>query len=269
MGGAIVEAPEVCVRHVSKSFPSRDGVVEALKDVSFDVGRGEFVSIVGPSGCGKSTLLRIIADLLPPSEGSVSVRGRSPAEARRNVEFGMVFQDSALLPWLTVLDNVCMPMRIIKSGQHPDDYKARALELLELVGLAGFERAYPAQLSGGMKQRVSIVRALLYQPSIILMDEPFGALDEFTRDRLNIELLKAWQRTGTTVIFVTHNIFEALFLSDRVVVMCSRPGTVIHTIEVPFGRPRKFEVKQDINFIRMGAQIRESLGGNVDDSHLH
>ncbi|MEW5865585.1 MAG: ABC transporter ATP-binding protein [Bacillota bacterium] len=263
-----METPEVSIRHVSKSFAARDGVVEALKDVSFDVGRGEFVSIVGPSGCGKSTLLRIIADLLPPSEGMVSVRGRSPAEARRNVEFGMVFQDAALLPWLTVLDNVCLPLRIIRSGQRPGDCKARALELLELVGLAGFERAYPAQLSGGMKQRVSIVRALLYQPSIILMDEPFGALDEFTRDRLNVELLKVWQRTGTTVIFVTHNIFEALFLSDRVVVMCSRPGTVIQTIDVPFGRPRRFEVKQDMDFVRIGSQIRESLGGNVDDSYL-
>ena len=235
--------------------------VTALEDVSFEIGDREFVAFVGPSGCGKSTLLRIIAGLLEPTSGCVTVRGKAPTAARRDVEFGFVFQNPVLFPWLRVLGNVLLPDRIL-GGRNPlaaPDPEAHARGLLRDVGLEGFENYYPEQISGGMQQRVALARALSYGPSTLLMDEPFGALDEFTRDNLNIQLLDVWQQTRSTVLFVTHSLAEAIFLSDRVVVLGPRPGRVVRIADVPFGRPRELGIRYRPDFAALNGELRELL----------
>ena len=235
--------------------------ITALEDVGFEIDDGEFVAIVGPSGCGKSTLLRIIAGLLEPTAGSVTVRGKAPSEARRDVEFGFVFQSPVLFPWLRVLGNVLLPDRILgkRNPLAVADAEAHARGLLRDVGLAGFEEYYPEQISGGMQQRVALARALSYGASTLLMDEPFGALDEFTRDNLNIQLLEVWQQTRSTVLFVTHSLQEAIFLSDRVVVLGPRPGSVIRIADVPFGRPRELSIRYRPEFAALNGELRELL----------
>jgi NitT/TauT family transport system ATP-binding protein len=198
--------------------------VAVLQDFDLDVPEGEFLTIIGPSGCGKSTFLRAVADLLPPLRGSLAVLGGSPAEARRRRDVSFVFQDSTLLPWRTALQNVTLPDDVGRAPLRPD--APSAMDLLELMGLNGMEARYPAQLSGGQRQRVAIARALISRPRILLMDEPFGALDEITRDRLNDELLKLWRQTGTTILFVTHSIMEAVYLGERVMVLAANPGRI-------------------------------------------
>ena len=235
--------------------------VTALQNVGFEIADGEFVALVGPSGCGKSTLLRIIAGLQEPTDGSVTVRGKTPAEARRDVEFGFVFQSPVLFPWLRVLGNVLLPHRILgrRNPLAVEDPEAHARSLLRDVGLEGFENHYPEQISGGMQQRVALARALGYGPSTLLMDEPFGALDEFTRDNLNLQLLEVWRQTGSTVLFVTHSLTEAIFLSDRVVVLGPRPGRVIKVADVPFERPRELGIRYRPDFAALNGELRELL----------
>jgi NitT/TauT family transport system ATP-binding protein len=230
----------VDVRDVVKEFELRDGVLRALDGVSFSVADGEFVSIIGPSGCGKSTILRLLADIYQPSSGSVTISGAPPREARRRRELGVVFQDPTLFPWRDVLGNVLLPLKV--TGTLNADTKANAAAMLDLVGLSGFERARPDQLSGGMRQRVAIARALVLRPKVLLLDEPFGALDEITRQRMNSELLRIWAQSNTTAVLITHSLAEAVFLSDRVLVMSNRPGRIIRTIEVDLPRPRLIEM---------------------------
>jgi NitT/TauT family transport system ATP-binding protein len=220
---------------VSKVYASRDGEpIEALKNIGLEIGDGEFVTIVGPSGCGKSTLLKMIVGLLPISSGVLTVDGQPVVGPR--VDVGMVFQEPVLLPWRTVRDNVLFPIQILRRRDR--DYPREADRLLQLVGLAGFERKMPHELSGGMQQRVAICRALIHDPGVLVMDEPFGALDAMTREEMGGELLRIWQERRKTVIFVTHSIREAVWLADRVVVMTARPGTVADVLEVPLPRPR-------------------------------
>jgi NitT/TauT family transport system ATP-binding protein len=230
--------------------------VEALSEVSFEVGLGEFVVLVGPSGCGKSTLLRMIADLDLPTSGRVLVEGSEPREARRGRAFGIVFQDPVLLPWLSVLENVRLPERIAgTAGSGPE----RALGLLRLVGLEGFERANVWELSGGMRQRVAIARALVLRPRLLLLDEPFGALDEITRQRMNVELLRIWTESRTTALLVTHSIPEAAFLADRVMVMTPRPGRIAATIPIALPRPRDVELLKSPAFFVEVAEVTRQL----------
>jgi NitT/TauT family transport system ATP-binding protein len=234
-----------------------DGGVRALQGVDLDVAPGEFVSLIGPSGCGKSTLLRLIGDLLAPSAGSISVNGKSPRQARLSREYGIVFQQPVLYDWRTVAQNVQLPLEVMRAPAI--ERRARADRLLHLVGLSEFADRYPWQLSGGMQQRVSIARALSFQPSLLLMDEPFGALDEMTRERLNRELLGIWSETGTTIIFVTHSIAEAVFLSDRVVVMSPRPGRVEAVITVDLPRPREAETRETEAYFELIGAVRHHL----------
>jgi NitT/TauT family transport system ATP-binding protein len=235
--------------------------VEALRDVGFTVGDGQFVSIIGPSGCGKSTLLKIVADLLPPSSGRVSVFGGDAHTARERRSFGFVFQTPLLFPWRTSLDNVALMLEI--QGLRRTERRERARRFLELVGLSGFEDHHPSDLSGGMQQRVAIARALSFDPRILLMDEPFGALDAITRDRMGFELLRIWQRTGKTVLLVTHSIPEAVLLSDIVVTMTPRPGRVrsIHRIDLP--RPRTQETRLSPGFIDYSRTMLKELEGDA------
>jgi NitT/TauT family transport system ATP-binding protein len=260
-----MEDQGIIIKNVSMEF-NGESVVEALRDISFNIADQEFLGLVGPSGCGKSTLLRLVAGLLEPTEGEIWVYGKSPKKAQQDVEFGFVFQDPVLFPWLKVIDNVRLPEKLLGKrnplrGRKPDEY---AHELLIEVGLEGFENHYPELLSGGMKQRVALARALVYQPSILLMDEPFGALDEFTRDRLNISLLEVWEKIGATVIFVTHSLQEALFLADRVIVLSPRPGRITKVTDVPFGRPREFDIRFDPQFTSLQAELRHLLEVDVD-----
>ncbi len=252
------EMAAVEVEGLSVSFASEAGTVNALSQISLKVARGAFVSLLGPSGCGKSTLLRVVADLLRPSEGQVKVLGDLPGEARRRREFGFVFQDAALLPWRSAIDNVRLPMEVGKFSQHRTTSR-KPEELLELVGLTGFEKALPRQLSGGMRQRVAIARALVANPSVLLMDEPFGALDEIQRDRLNVELLNIWQKTGITILFVTHSIAEAVFLSQKVVVMSPRPGRIREIVDIPLPYPRGLELKDEGRFGQLTGRLRQLL----------
>jgi NitT/TauT family transport system ATP-binding protein len=218
---------------------------------------GEFLSIVGPSGCGKSTLLRIVADLVPPTSGTVEVNGKPARQARRDRDFGIVFQTPVLYEWRSITRNVQLPLELM--GYSAADRKERARQMLELVGLSGFEKHLPWQLSGGMQQRVSIARALSFEPSLLLMDEPFGALDEITRDRMNMELQRIWMETSTSVLFITHSIAEAVFLSDRALVMSSRPGSIDHEVDIPLPRPRTEAIREQDDFFHLSGEIRASL----------
>jgi NitT/TauT family transport system ATP-binding protein len=243
----------IAIRQVSKDFCT----FKALRNVDLDIGSGELVALLGPSGCGKTTLLRVIADLEQISEGTVLVNGVSPHDARLARAYGYVFQAPALFPWRTVLGNVMLPLQI--QGGESAQNRSIALEHLERVGLKGFEGKYPWQLSGGMQQRVSIARALAFEPKILMMDEPFGALDEITRDRLNEQLQQLWQRERRTVVFVTHSIAEAVYLSTRIVVMSPRPGRIVRVIESPLPDERHLGLRDTQAFMDVAHQVREAL----------
>jgi NitT/TauT family transport system ATP-binding protein len=251
----------VTVAGVTKVFnQGRSDEVVALSDVDLVVGDGEFVSLIGPSGCGKSTLLRLIADLIPPTTGTVTVAGQTASAARRKQEYGIAFQQAGLFEWRTVLRNVELPLEL--RGMSRSARKARALEMLDLVGLADFTAHYPAQLSGGMQQRVAIARALAGSPPLLLMDEPFGALDEMTRERLQSELLGICAKTGTSTVFVTHSISEAVFLSQRVVVMSPRPGRITAAIDIDLPS-RDDTVRQSERYFAAVTAVRQALRGGV------
>ena len=237
-------------------------VVEALKDISLKVEEGSFTSLIGPSGCGKSTLLRVAADLVAPTVGRVTIGEGPPADARLQRRIGFVFQEPALLDWRNVLENVALPLEFRRTKRAEREAEAR--RLLCLVGLEGFEKVWPSQLSGGMRQRAAIARALSTSPHVMLMDEPFGALDQITRDRMNLELVRIFEETGITVLFVTHSIREAVFLSDRVAVMTPRPGRITRVIEVDLDRPRTLDVRDGERFgelVRLGGrELEEGYG---------
>ena len=242
---------DIEIKNLSFSY---DSGINIFKNLSLTIQHGEFISIVGPSGCGKSTLIRLIGDLLKPSQGEILVDGQPNSKIRSQGEFSFVFQNSVLLPWRTVEENISLPSEILESKEHYDP-----LELLEIVGLKGKEKMYPHELSGGMQQRVAIARALSFKPSVLLMDEPFSAVDEFTRKILNLELLRIWKETGVTVIFITHSINEAIFLSDRVVVLSSSPSTVKMDYHVPFKRPREESLEESMEFIRSKKCLQKEL----------
>ncbi|MEC8827967.1 MAG: ABC transporter ATP-binding protein [Actinomycetota bacterium] len=242
---------------LAKRFSSKGGDVQALEAVEIEVRQGGFTSIIGPSGCGKSTLLRLFSDLLEPSTGEVSVNGKSPAEARAAREFGVVFQSPNLLPWRTVLRNVTLPLQVM--GVDRSTRNRTAHEMLELVGLEAFSRHHPWQLSGGMQQRVAIARALSTNPSVLLMDEPFGALDEITRDRLNLELMRIWGTLSATILFITHSITEAVFLSSQIAVMSSRPGRITKLIDVDLPYPRNAQTRDMPEFYELVIEVRRAL----------
>ena len=234
--------------------------VTALKDISLDIQTGEFLSLLGPSGCGKSTFLRVVADLIPPTAGSLKVLGVTPEAARLRRDIGFVFQDAALLPWRTALQNVELPLEVARNKtQSTKAARATPRELLELVGLKGSENAFPHELSGGMRQRVSIARALVSDPRILLMDEPFGALDEITRDRLNEELLRLWRELGMTVLFVTHSIYEAAFLGQRVLMLAANPGRVQEIVPVSLPTGRTLAIRETPEFVQLTAHLRRVL----------
>lgn len=247
---------EIMLKNVGMEY---ENGVTALTNVSIDIKKGEFVSLLGPSGCGKTTLLRIIADLLKPTSGEVSVGGETPTEARLKRKYGIVFQSPVLYDWRTIKKNVMLPMEILKVPKAQRE--ERAMQMLELVGLKDFADRYPKQLSGGMQQRVGIARALAIQPEILLMDEPFSALDEFTREKLHEDLLRIWRKTNKTIVFVTHNIAESVFLSDRVCVLSPHPGRLSALIDIDLPRPRTAEIKNTIEFTDYVAKIRGSFEG--------
>jgi NitT/TauT family transport system ATP-binding protein len=252
------DAPALELRDVGMVFAAGGASgVTALEDIDLTVAQGEFVSLIGPSGCGKSTLLRLVADLLQPTSGTVLVNGASPHAARLQRTYGMVFQAATLLEWRRIRANIELPLEIM--GVPKERRRTRALEMLDLVGLADFADHYPWQLSGGMQQRVAIARALAFEPSILLMDEPFGALDEMTRERMQAEVLRLWRETGTTVVFVTHSIPEAVFLSTRVVVMSPRPGRVSEVVDVDLPRTRDDDTREEQRFFALTTQVRDAL----------
>ncbi len=242
---------------VTKTFNVGKRTLTAVEDVTFSVEPGEFVSIIGPSGCGKSTMLKLIAEIYQPTSGNLSVNGRSPRDARLGRELGMVFQDPALFPWRNVLDNVLLPLEI--AGRLNDESRRHSVDLLRLVGLSDFLKARPDQLSGGMRQRVAIARALVLEPKLFLLDEPFGALDEITRKRMNLELLRIWTQTHTSALLITHSLSEAVFLSDRVLVMSPRPGTITDDIRIDLPRPRLLEMHREQRFFELETQISDAL----------
>ena len=257
------EAAVVSLRNVSKAF-GKGGVV-ALQGIDLDVRPREFVSLIGPSGCGKSTLLRVIGDLVQPTEGEVVVNGKSAHQARLDRNYGIVFQDAVLYDWRTVSKNISLPLEML--GWSRRRRADRVRELLDLVELTGFESHHPWQLSGGMQQRVSIARALSFEPALLLMDEPFGALDEMTRERLNAELLRIWDETGSTIVFVTHSISEAVFLSTRVVVMSPRPGRIAGIVDVDLPQPRTGETREQPRFFDLVTAVRDKLrAGTADEA---
>jgi NitT/TauT family transport system ATP-binding protein len=251
----------VAIKNVTKEF--KGGTV-ALEDIDLGIEAGEFISLIGPSGCGKSTLLRIIGDLIEPSTGDVLVNGKPARQARRDHDYGIVFQDAVLYEWRTVAKNIALPLEL--AGWDSNKRTERVAEMLDLVELQGFGDHHPWQLSGGMQQRVSIARALSFDPALLLMDEPFGALDEMTRERLNGELLRIWQASGSTVVFVTHSIAEAVFLSSRVVVMSPRPGRISKVIPIDLPQPRTATTREDPRFFELATEVREALhmGGGHD-----
>ena len=249
------EQPVVQVSGVTKTFAR--GNVTALENIELELGHGEFVSLIGPSGCGKSTLLRVIGDLTPPTAGTVSINGKPARQARNDGDYGIVFQDSVLFDWRTVMKNIALPLEML--GWSRERRKDRVEEMLDLVDLRAFADHHPWQLSGGMQQRVSIARALAFEPALLLMDEPFGALDEMTRERLNLELLSIWEKLGSTVVFVTHSISEAVFLSTRVVVMSPRPGRIAGVVPIDLPFPRTVETREAPRFFELVTQVRELL----------
>jgi NitT/TauT family transport system ATP-binding protein len=239
------------------TFTTNDGPVNALSEVTLDINKGEFVSFIGPSGCGKTTFLRVIADLEQPTSGSIEINGMTPSEARKKRAYGYVFQAPALYPWRTIEKNVALPLEII--GYKEAEKAARVHQTLDLVGLSGFEKKYPWQLSGGMQQRASIARALAFDADLLLMDEPFGALDEIVRDHLNSELLKLWGATQKTIAFVTHSIPEAVYLSTKIIVMSPRPGRVTDIIESTLPSERPLEIRETPEFLAIAHRVREGL----------
>jgi len=255
----------VDIRDLSLIYPTPDHPVVALSEVNLHINRGDFVSFIGPSGCGKTTLMRVIADLEQPTSGTALVNGMTPHEARQARAYGYVFQAPALYPWRSVERNIQLPLEIM--GLSAAERAERAKTYLAMVGLAGFEKKFPWQLSGGMQQRVSIARALSFEPDLLLMDEPFGALDEITRDRLNDELLRLWRQTGKTVIFVTHSISEAVYLSSRIVVMSPRPGRIIEVIDSNLPADRTIDIRETLEFQEIGHKVRDALraGHSYDD----
>jgi NitT/TauT family transport system ATP-binding protein len=250
----------VSLRNVTKQFGQGD--VVALDSIDLELKPGEFVSLIGPSGCGKSTLLRIVGDLIQPSAGEAVVNGKPAHQARLDRDYGIVFQDAVLYDWRTVSKNISLPLEML--GWDRGRRANRVREMIELVDLGGFENHHPWQLSGGMQQRVAIARALSFDPPLLLMDEPFGALDEMTRERLNMELLQIWQRSGGTILFVTHSISEAVFLSTRVVVMSSRPGRITGIVDIDLPQPRTVDTREEPRFFELVTEVRELLrGGGV------
>lgn len=259
--GAAAEPPIVSAVDVQKTYFARHTPVHAVASASLEVARGEFVSLLGPSGCGKSTLLMMIAGLERPTGGSIMLAGAPISAPRRDI--GIIFQDATLLPWKSVLDNVLFPIRILKLPM--EQYRERAHGLLKMVGLSGFEHKKPGELSGGMRQRVAICRALIHDPEILLMDEPFSALDAITRDQMNVALSEILETYRKTVVFVTHSIREAAFLSDRVVVMGGRPSTIILDMKMPFPRPRRFDIEETAEF----SQVCRHLRLTIEAAHGH
>jgi NitT/TauT family transport system ATP-binding protein len=251
----------VSIHKVSKQFK---GGTTALESIDLEIEQGEFVSLIGPSGCGKSTLLRIIGDLIEPSSGELTVNGKSARQARRDHDYGVVFQDAVLYDWRNVAKNIALPLEL--AGWDRERRNKRIDEMLDLVELQGFGEHHPWQLSGGMQQRVAIARALSFDPALLLMDEPFGALDEMTRERLNAELLRIWEASSSTVVFVTHSIAEAVFLSTRVVVMSPRPGRVSRIIPIDLSQPRSAATREEPRFFELATEVREALhmGGDFD-----
>jgi NitT/TauT family transport system ATP-binding protein len=250
-------ASVIDISGLSLTFETADGPVHALSNIGLSVERGEFVSLIGPSGCGKTTLLRVIADLERPSAGKILVNGLTPDEARQRRAYGYVFQSSALYPWRTIAKNVALPLEVM--GVSAAERRERVRKNLDLVNLTGFDRKFPWQLSGGMQQRASIARALSFDPALLLMDEPFGALDEIVRDHLNEQLLQLWAKTQKTVIFVTHSIPEAVFLSTRIVVMSPRPGRIHEVIKSTLPNERTLDIRETPEFLKIAHRVREGL----------
>ncbi len=253
---------------VTKDFPTPQGTVSALSRTDFAIGRGEFVVLLGPSGCGKTTMLRIIAGLLKPSTGVVKVGGNSLWRGDQRddaavADLGVVFQDAELFPWFSIEDNIALPLKL--RGVSKAQRRARARELCELVGIGGFEQRYPRELSGGMRQRAAIARALSYDPDVLLMDEPFGALDAMTRDQMNVELQRIWLATSKTIVLVTHSISEAVYLADRIVLLTTRPGRIDEVKQVEFERPRSLSVQTSGEF----QEIADYLRGRLEHRHAH
>ena len=256
----------VSAKDLGLTFQTADGPVTALTGVNLTVDKGDFVSFIGPSGCGKTTFLRVIADLEKPTSGSITVNGLTPEEARRRRAYGYVFQAAALYPWRTIEKNIALPLEIM--GYSTADQKARIERTLDLVNLTGFGKKYPWQLSGGMQQRASIARALAFDADLLLMDEPFGALDEIVRDHLNEQLLKLWARTNKTICFVTHSIPEAVYLSTKIVVMSPRPGRVTDIIESPLPKERPLGIRETPEFLEIAHRVREGLrAGHSYEEH--
>ncbi len=261
-----IATPVIDIENLSLTFETADGPVHALSNIDLKIGEGDFVSFIGPSGCGKTTLLRVIADLERPTGGSITVNGVSPEQARLARAYGYVFQAAALYPWRSIADNVALPLEIM--GFPAAERAERVRRNLDLVNLSGFENKFPWQLSGGMQQRASIARALSFDPDLLLMDEPFGALDEIVRDHLNEQLLKLWAKTRKTVVFVTHSIPEAVFLSTRIVVLCPRPGRVHDVIESDLPPERTLDIRESPEFLRIAHRVREGLraGHSYEDA---
>lgn len=254
----------ISAQNLDLTFQTNDGPVHALKGVDLDINAGDFVSFIGPSGCGKTTFLRVMADLEQPTGGQITVNGVSPEEARKSRAYGYVFQAAGLYPWRTIGGNVSLPLEIM--GVSKAEQVERVNRVLELVELAGFEKKFPWQLSGGMQQRASIARALSFDADILLMDEPFGALDEIVRDHLNEQLLKLWERTEKTIAFVTHSIPEAVYLSTKIVVMSPRPGRITDVIDSPLPKERPLEIRESQAFLDVAHRVREGLrAGHLDE----
>lgn len=259
----VTQTPEktaISLNELSVAFDTANGPIVALKDITLDIPDRTFLTILGPSGCGKSTLLRAVSDLVPIAEGEASLFGKAPEQARRERDIAFVFQDPALLPWRTALGNVKLPLEMgVRRGQQIHVSEQSPEELIALVGLKGRENALPHELSGGMRQRVAIARALVCKPKLLLMDEPFGALDEITRDRLNEEILRIWEETGTTILFVTHSIPEAVFLGQQVLMLAAHPGRVKEVVDVDLPRNRKLKMRESNEFVKTAARLRELL----------
>ena len=262
---SVTQPPVIEAKNLDLTFQTGDGPVQALKDVSLGIGKGEFVSFIGPSGCGKTTFLRVIAGLERPTGGGITVNGLSPDEARQSRAYGYVFQAAGLYPWRTIAGNVRLPLEIM--GFSRAEMAERVSRVLELVDLAGFDKKFPWQLSGGMQQRASIARALAFDADILLMDEPFGALDEIVRDHLNEQLLSLWERTEKTIGFVTHSIPEAVYLSTKIVVMSPRPGRITDVIDSPLPKERPLDIRDTPEFLEVAHRVREGLraGHAYDD----